>query len=516
MRTIIAQKGKVMKQYRTSPLPHFLKRGFIGISLAATLVLTTQAVAKTDADAPPLVKKLYNGNWPSAEEGQKLRDELFYQRAIHAYMNLLPVLNTIGMRDGAQKAFGSGYNIMPVWKDRMGADTWIPTPNADVIYSMAFLDLKKTGPLVVAAPPNVIGMFTDFYQRTITDVGAIGPDRARGGLYLLLPPGYQGHIPKGYFTFESSTYNVFLFFRTVMGKGKNAPETKKAAALAEQTRIYPLWEEEKDIPPMRFPNGSGKKVNMMYPTDFSFWEKLKAFVDYEPVKAISPEVRGVLASIGIVKGEPFTPTAREKELLNKALDVAPKMILAMRMVPRKDKRDLYYKDKLQRRAWAGATAEWHQKTYLDIDQRATFFQYAYSSAPAMVMRTINAGSKYPVFLVDKDGEYLNGSHTYKMHLPSGIPAKVFWAVTAYNVTDGTMPKTSQPFPSINSLSENIAKNEDGSIDIYFGPSKPEGVPETNWIETIEGRDFMAVVRLYGTKLEFFDQTWQADELVKIK
>ena len=44
-----------------------------------------------------------------------------------------------------------------------------------------------TGPLVVKAPPNVIGMFTDFFQRTITDVGAIGPDRARGGLYLLLP-----------------------------------------------------------------------------------------------------------------------------------------------------------------------------------------------------------------------------------------------------------------------------------------------------------------------------------------
>ena len=64
----------------------------------------------------------------------------------------------------------------------------MPTPNADVIYSMSYLDLKETGPLVVKAPPNVIGMFTDFFQRTITDVGTIGPDRASGGLYLLLPP----------------------------------------------------------------------------------------------------------------------------------------------------------------------------------------------------------------------------------------------------------------------------------------------------------------------------------------
>lgn len=110
--------------------------------------------------------------------------------------------------------------MLPIWKDRMDSRCWVPTPNADVIYSMSYLDLKETGPLVVAAPANVIGMFTDFFQRTITDVGAVGPERARGGLYLLLPPGYQGHVPGGYFAFESFTYNVFLFFRTVMAIGQ--------------------------------------------------------------------------------------------------------------------------------------------------------------------------------------------------------------------------------------------------------------------------------------------------------
>jgi hypothetical protein len=79
-----------------------------------------------------------------------------------------------------------------------------------------------------------------------------------------------------------------------------------------------------------------------------------------------------------------------------------------------------------------------------------------------------------------------------------------------------MPKTSQEFPSINSLSENIAKNKDGSVDVYFGPGKPDNVPETNWIQTIKGRDFMTVVRLYGTGINFFDQTWKADDLVKLK
>jgi hypothetical protein len=66
--------------------------------------------------------------------------------------------------------------------------------------------LKETGPLVVYAPPKVIGMFTDFYQRTPTNVGAAGPDRARGGLYLLLPPDYEGLVPGDYFAFKSPTY----------------------------------------------------------------------------------------------------------------------------------------------------------------------------------------------------------------------------------------------------------------------------------------------------------------------
>lgn len=464
---------------------------------------------------PPLMRQNDNGNWPTDEEAQKLLDELYYQRAIHAYFNTLPVLNTIGMREGSEETFGKGYNVLPIWKDRMDSRCWVPTPNADVIYSMSYLDLKETGPLVVAAPPKVIGMFTDFYQRTITDVGAVGPDRARGGLYLLLPPGYQGHIPDGYFSFESSTYNVFLFFRTVLVPGDDGPDAGPAVENAERTRIYPLWMPEKDVKPMEFPNASGKRVNMMYPTDFRYWTALKEFVDYEPAEAFSPDVRGVLASIGIIKGQPFEPNDKQKQALTKAVEVAPKMIIAMRKMGRPDKRNLYYKDRQYERAWGAATAEFMQQYYLDIDQRAGYFQYAYSAAPAMIMRTIGEGSKYPFTVRDADGEILNGSHTYKMHLPAGIPAKAFWAVTVYNVIDGTMPETPQLMPSINGY-ENVEKNEDGSIDLYFGPSKPDGVGDKNWIQTVEGRDFLAALRLYGADIPFFDQTWKPDDVIKIE
>src|SRR5215470_14106504 len=145
-------------------------------SIVAIMLSFGGVIAASAQDAPPLVKQLNNGNWLSQKDAEVFRDELYYQRAVHAYMTMLPALNVIGMRDGSEKEFGAGYNVLPIWKDRMDSRCWVPTPNADVIYSMSYLDLKKTGPLVVAAPPNVIGMFTDFFQRTITDVGAIGPD----------------------------------------------------------------------------------------------------------------------------------------------------------------------------------------------------------------------------------------------------------------------------------------------------------------------------------------------------
>ena len=136
---------------------------------------------------------------------------------------------------------------------------------------MSYLDLKQSGPLVVSAPPHVIGMLTDFFQRTLTEVGWSGPDRAEGGLYLLVPPDYQGPLPAGYYTFRSPTYNVFLFFRTVLTQGPDGPDAREPVALAEMTRVYPWGSLEKDRPAMQFPNASNVPVNMMYPTDFSYW-----------------------------------------------------------------------------------------------------------------------------------------------------------------------------------------------------------------------------------------------------
>ena len=101
------------------------------------------ASAYAEETASPLVRQMYDGNWPGAEEASKLRNELYYQRAVHAYITMLPALNTIGMRDGSESVFGKGYNVLPIWKQRMDARTWVPTPNADVSTTMIYLHVMK-------------------------------------------------------------------------------------------------------------------------------------------------------------------------------------------------------------------------------------------------------------------------------------------------------------------------------------------------------------------------------------
>jgi hypothetical protein len=300
----------------------------------------------------------------------------------------------------------------------------------------------------------------------------------------------------------------------VLTQGEKGPDPRQAVATAEQTRIYPLGTNESKRPKMVFPNGSGKRVNMMYPTDFGYWEKLKEYIDYEPVSAFTMETRGLLASLGIVKGEPFEPSAAAKKAMEEALDVAPKMILANRLTPGFYSRAGYYDDRQYQNAWSGTDADYNMPTFADIDVRTQYFQYAYSSAPAMVNDSINQGSKYPYTLRDAEGQLLDGANTYKLRLPPDPPAKLYWAVTLYNVIDGTMPETPQLLPSRNQY-DKVVTADDGSVELWFAPDKPEGVDGKNWIQSIPGRAQLIAVRLYGTGTEFYDQTWKPDDAVKV-
>src|SRR5438067_1952770 len=122
-----------------------------------------------------------------------------------------PELPKTKVKVGSEKVFGAGYNVLPIWKKRLDAKTLVTTPNSDVIYAMSYVDLGKDGPLVFEAPPQLQGILLDFWQRPIPvdggkffgDVGLPGPDAGKGGKFLLLPPGFKGEVPEGYFVYRS-------------------------------------------------------------------------------------------------------------------------------------------------------------------------------------------------------------------------------------------------------------------------------------------------------------------------
>jgi hypothetical protein len=450
----------------------------------------------------------FPGDYPTKESSDRLFDELDFQRAVQVYLWALPAMNIDAMRQGSEAAFGAGNHILPVWKDRLNTKTKVTTPNSDVVYAMSYLDLKG-GSVVVEVPPKLQGMFDDFWHRPICDVGFVGPDKGEGGKYLLLPPDYEGEAPGGFFTFTSPTYRVFLFWRGFLVDGK----TDQAVGLIEQTKVYSLGQEAA-APTMVFPNASRKEANMLVTQDISYFEQLKEFIDYEPVDREDFAMRGMMATLGIVKGQPFTPDARMKAILNHAADVAWKIATVQRY-ERRIPGTKRYKDRQYDEGFIGGSEVFEGDTYLNLDSRTAFFRFAYSSSPAMVFNIVGKGSKYPLTFKDAQGNFLMGENTYRLHLPKGIPAENFWAVTLYTAaTAAGVDKPGQPIASINSMGT-LEYKEDGSIDLYFAPQRPSDVPVTNFIGTNPGEGFFVIIRLYSPGQGYFDKNWKPDDVVKV-
>jgi len=225
-------------------------------------------------------------------------------------------------------------------------------------------------------------------------------------------------------------------------------------------------------------------------------------------------MRGMMASLGIVKGKPFAPDDYIKQILSAGADVGMKMAQALRH-GEKLPNTLYYKDRQWHNVLNVLDVEFKQDTYIDIDARVGMFKIGYSISPAMVMNMVGKGSKYPFAYRDADGKHLSGGSSYKLHLPPDVPAANFWSVTLYDGKNASGLKNGQPFPSIGSL-DKLKYNEDKSVDLYFGPELPEGAPESNYLKTVSGKGWFTLLRLYSPKKAFFDKTWKPGDFEKIK
>ena len=465
----------------------------------------------------------------TADTAQTLRDEMLYHRATQTYLWALPLINTLGMQVGSEKTFGEGHNVLVIWKKLTDAKTLVTTPNCDVIYAFAFVDLGKDGPLVFEAPPMLQGILLDFWQRPIPvdggkfagDVGFAGPDQGKGGKFLLLPPGYKGEVPEGYFVCRSGTNSAFVFLRGLVADPSNL---KPPVDLLEKTRIYPLKGEAK---PMKFPDGSGVPVDMLPTSDATAFDQLKRLVDVEGPHLADPDWMGMLAGLGIVKGEPFHPDERTRGILDRAAKSAYKMSRVLGFDEVVSGRSFrVYPDRRWLNPMAGATAEnpsgeldlsWRRVDRggaLDVDCRPWFFTNYFSVSPGMLSQIPGKGAFYIIAFTDSDGVALTGGTNYRLNLPKDVPAANFWSLTLYEAENASLLANGQPFPSLGWRDKPV-QNADGSTDLYLGPKAPAG-QEKNWLATVPGRGYFAILRLYGPTEPALTKTWKPGDVAKMK
>ena len=433
-------------------------------------------------------------------------------RAVTVFVNMMPAVSTYSLLQGNRDMDASDCHQILIWEQMGDSKSLVLTYNNTSVYTWGFLDLERDGPTVVEIPPDVLGILDDGNMRYLSDMGAAGPDRGKGGKYLVLPPGYEGEVPDGYFVVESTSYVVWNFMRGyVRGSVTNPDDVKKSADnVKSNLKVYPL--AKKDNPPkMEFTNMTGVHYNTVPPSDFSYFERLNEVIQKEPLSFIDPETRGMMTSIGIVKGKPFQPDARMKKLLTEAASIGDAYARSNTVYPRDPGQRIYGPDSEWVMAFADKQSDFLINGARRTDSRLWMHFNAVCVTPAMALTKPGAGSDYGIVGLDSEHRPLDGSKTYKLHLPPDVPVKDNWSVTIYDTQTRSMLQTDQPSAGVNSLSGLVKPNADGSFDIMFSPEAPASM-EGNWIQTIPGKSWFILLRMYGPLEPWLNKSWRPSEL----
>jgi len=453
--------------------------------------------------------KFFDG-FPNKESTQKLYDNLDFMRGTEVFLTFVPAASIEAVRRGMEEIGATKSNQGLIFEQLLDSSPLLLTGNTDTVYASVILDLEKDGPTVVEIPPGSgPGTVNDAFFRFVIDMGAPGPDRGTGGKYLILPPEYKGSVPEGYFVARSTSYINWLILRGFLVDGK--PDAA-AKSFKEHLKVYPL-SQANNPPAMQFFNGSGKPFNTIHANDEMFYEELATVIAKEPIDFIDPELRGMAASIGIRKDKPFAPDARMKAILTDSAAVGNATARAIAFETR-DPQAYYYEKSRWKMAFVGGDYKWLIDGGVggrNLDARTLFFYQATVNTPAMVLKTPGVGSQYAYTEQDADGNYLDGSKNYRLRIPANVPAKDFWSVVIYDPQTRSELQTTQPFPSKNNKRNPLVSNPDGSTYIYFGPKPPEG-KEANWIQTIPGKGWYTLLRLYGPLEPWFDKSWRPGEI----
>lgn len=438
-----------------------------------------------------------------------LADRTVERRAVEAVFWGMPAVNFELMLQAFQKLNGAS-NQVAYWSRPLDWKNQTLTPNPDTIYLMPFYDVRN-GPMVLEIPPaqdgSITGSIDDSWQNALVDVGPAGADKGSGGKYLIVSPDFKDAIPEGYTPVRSDTYRGFALLRSNLSSGSDA-DIAKAVAYGKRIRFYPL---NGDAAQTTFVDAYGQMFDAAIPYDARFFAALNRFVQAEPWLTRDKVMIGMLGSIGIRQGQPFSPDSKTQRIFDSAAREARSSL------------DLQYEKVFippfnEGSHWAlpasPEVAEGMQNLFANperypVDSRAVSYSMAFFSA-----KQIGTGQFYLMTIKDKDGKGLDGQKTYRLNVPANAPVKLYWSATVYDGITHTLIRGSR-WSSRSSNTPGLQKNADGSVDLYFAPVTPAG-KESNWVPTTPGGRFEVLFRLYGPEKPFFDKTWKLPDIERLK
>jgi hypothetical protein len=455
----------------------------------------------------------FDDGMPLPDTAARLFDHLDFVRGVEAFLSCIPAASLESMHLGMRAMGIDACHKIALADDLLDSNPLFLTGNTDTVYASGILDLERDGPTVVEIPPECgPGTVNDAWFRFVVDMGAPGPDRGAGGSYLIVPTGYDGEVPDGYFVAESPSRINWLILRGFLVDGTPDAAT---AMFRDGLRVYPLAAKD-DPPAMEFTRLSRVPVNTIHANDVEFYDEVAGVIAREPIDVIDAETRGLLASIGIHKDRPFAPDERMRAILVEAAAVGNATARALAFRSR-DPETYLYPDRTWITAFVGGDYRWLRddgRGGRHLDARTLFFYIATVNTPAMAWEMVGVGSQYAAAMVDASGHALDGGARYRLRLPAGVPAKDFWSVVTYDPQTRSELQTGQPFPSRNNQRDELRVNDDGSVDIWFGPEAPEGF-EQNWIQTVPGKGWFTILRLYGPLEPWFDKTWRPGDVERV-
>lgn len=450
------------------------------------------------------VKIKMDAELPSKQSIPALLDEMDYQQATQCYLWGLPIVSLQKFKEVHEKIFGATSADLVVYNslaDRLG----ILTANATTPYVLTFIDLAKTGPLVIEMPAgHIAGGLSDCWQRELASLGETGADKGKGGKYILFPPEKSNLKIPGYFPIFSPTANVWLGLRAL------DPDPKKMEMLVHGVKIYP-YAQRTNPPQTKVITPDGKKYFAIQPDGIDYWITLNNIIQEEPVEERDRFFMAWLSNLGIKKGQAFGPTERQKQILVAATERGKLMAIANSFEKRFDS-VYHWPDRKWDYVMIIADPSQRVQHFDEFFQRSSYFYEAFGYGKSMISKTPNAGQAYLGAYTDNQGRWLNGGDYYSLHIPAKPPAVNFWSITVYDAKTRCLIDNEQHNADLSSRKD-LLKNTDGSVDLYFGPSSQAG-KEKNWVQTVPGKHWFAYMRFYGPTENYFNKSWKMGDIEK--